>query len=204
MILLREYNVSADGKWLTIDVQANPSLAGVYITSIRLSCTGKFDTEDKSADLFDKIINGYGEDFPGTINEYTGEVIDWEMCPDEVRFKIDVSMFHKPFHLLVTAEDPLHSATTCAHKSTLEAVTFYMYPLYKEIACAVKKVDPCHFPHHLTDLLMRFMALTSSIAVGDKDSINGYFEWLVLHGKIYPCGEAIPQGAHSAGCGCHS
>lgn len=200
MIILNAYNVSADGKWLTIDTVANPSFVpeGVYLSSLRVSCTGDFGPSDTSATTFDTLI---GE----AINEYTGEVIDWEDCPTEIRIKLDVDTLNKPFYLLVVAADPEHAATTCANKNTLTAITFNKYPLYQHIACAAKEFEGCEPPVHFINYLMQLKALEASIAVGDANAINYYFDWLILHGGTgVNCGQA-PANIHplNSGCGCH-
>lgn len=197
MLILRAFNVTSDGKWLTVDIAANEGLAGVYIKSLRLSCTGAFSSTDTSATLFDTLIEE-------AINEYTGEVIDWEDCPTEIRIRIDVSGMNKPFYLLAVAEDPEESATTCAYHNPITAVTFNKYPLYKAIACAAHEFAGCTPPQHFMDYLMQLKALEASIAVGDYDSINAYYEWLILHGSTgYTCGEAASSHHQNHGCGCH-
>lgn len=199
MIILNNYSITADGKWLTVDVIANPVLEGVYIDSLRISCTGNFGPSDSSAAAFDKLI-------ADAINEYTGEPVDFEEdCPTEIRIKLDVDTFNKPFYLLVVAADPEGSATTCAYKNTLTAVTFNKYPMYQTIACAAKEVIGCSCepPMHFIDYLMRLKALEASIAVGDAEAINYYFDWLVLHGTTgYECNKPNVQPL-KRGCGCH-
>ena len=196
MLILREYNVSSDGKWLTLDIIANPALTGVYISSIRISCTGAFDSADTSATLFDTLIDD-------AINEYTGEVIDWEDLPTAIRIRLDVSGMNKPFHLVAVAADPQSSATTCAYHNPITAVTFNKYPLYKSIACAAHEFQGCTPPQHFMDYLLQLEALKASIAVDDKDSINAYYDWLILHGSTgYTCGQAQSSQPQSRGCGC--
>lgn len=194
MIILKEYNITADGKWLTIDVIANPSLDGVYLEKLHVSCTGDF----KDASTFDALIEV-------AINEYTGEIINWEKHPTSIRVKLDVDSFNKPFYLFVKAADPEQVVTTCAHKDTLTAVTYNRYPLYQNIACSAKEFEGCEPPMHFIDYLMRFQALNASIAVGDAESINYYYDWLVLHGDTgYSCSEVVPNVKPlSSGCGCH-
>jgi hypothetical protein len=199
MIILNNYSITADGKWLTVDVIANPVLEGVYIDSLRISCTGNFGPSDSSATTFDRLISE-------AINEYTGEPVDFEEdCPTEIRIKLDVDTLKKPFYLLVVAADPEESAKSCAYKSTLTAVTFNKYPMYQTIACAAKEVIgyDCKPPLHFIDYLMRLKALESSIAVGDAEAINYYFDWLVLHGSTgHECNKPSVQPLKS-GCGCH-
>lgn len=198
MILLREYQVSANGHWLTIDAQANPALAGVYIKSIRVSCTGDFSEADSSANAFDTVI-------ASTIDEYTGQVVDFTQNPTQVRLRLDVSTFTKPFYLLITAEDPQDSATTCAYKNPLHAVTFNKYPFYKAIACSAKQMKGCDVPQLFVEFLMHLKALEASIAIGDTESINSYFNWLVLHGESgFHCTEQPNNNNRvNQGCGCH-
>lgn len=198
MLILKEYNVTPDGKWLTVDLIANPSLTDVYIKSLRISCTGNFGESDTSATMFDTLI-------AEAINEYTGEVIDWEECPTQIRIKLEVDTLNKPFYLLAVAEDPNHVVTTCAHKNTLDAITFNKYPLYQKIACATKEFIGCEPPLHFIDYLMRLKALEASIAVGDVDSINFYFDWLILHGTTgHNCGRKdLPVAPLKSGCNCH-
>lgn len=199
MIILHEYSITADGKWLTIDAEANPALLGVYLSAIKVSCTGDFSDKDASVKIFDTLIDN-------AINEYTGEVINWEECPTKIRIKLDASIGNKPFYLYILATDPLGSATTCAHKNALTAITFNKYPLYQIIACAAKELSmhACEPPKHFQDALMILKALEASIAVGDTESINYYFDWLVLHGDTgYDCSGKTHITPINSGCGCH-
>lgn len=198
MILLQEYNVTNDGKWLTIDVRANPSLQGVYLSSLRVSCTGDFSTADTSATTFDALIRV-------VINEYTGRTINWEELPTSIRIKLEVDTLNKPFYLFVKATDPSHSVTTCAYKNPLLVVTFNKYPLYQAIACATREFNDCEPPMHFLDYLMQLKALEASMAVGDAEAINYYFDWLILHGSTgYICNNNSTSHNLNSGCGCHS
>lgn len=196
MIILKEYSVTPDGKWLTIDVIANPSLSGVYINSLRVSCTGDFGAKDSSANTFDTLI-GVAK------NEYTGEVIDWGTQPTNIRIQLEVDTLNKPFYLLVSAADPQQSASTCAHKNILTAITFNKYPLYRSIACAAREFMGCEPPLHFIDYLLRLKALEASIAVGDTDAINYYFDWLILNGDSGYQVASISKTPLNTGCGCH-
>jgi len=194
MIILREYNVSRDGHWLTIDVILNPSLTGIKFKSLRVSCTGAFTSADTSANTFDTII-------AEAINEYTGNHVDFA-TDTEIRLKLDASIGNKPFYLQLIAEDPEGSATTCAYKSVLLSVTFNKYPLYKAIECAAHSLNGCNVPQQFIDFLFHLKALEASMAIGDKDSINMYYDWLVLHGNSgFNCGSNHSTPV-SHGCGC--
>lgn len=199
MIILNEYSITSDGKWLTIDVKANPTLTGVYLSALKVSCTGSFSTEDSSVRYFNNLIDE-------AINEYTGEVIDWEDCPTQIRIKLDATIGNKPFYLYVAATDPLQVVTTCAHKSALTAITFNKYPIYQQIACSAHElnVQGCEPPLHFIDYLMKLKALEASIAVGDSESINYYFDWLVLNGETgYTSNSSQSVSPLNSGCGCH-
>jgi hypothetical protein len=197
MLILREYKVDRENKWLTVDIEVNPKFEHVYIQSMRVSTTGDFTEEDKSAAAFDALISS-------TVNEYTGEVIDWEEHPTKIRVELDISGMIKPFYLEAVAVDPEGEATTCAYKNPLEAVTFNKYPIYRVIACAAHEMDGCDPPQAFIDYLMRLKALEASIAIGDKESINAYFDWLILHGSTgYVCGPARAPRLSNPGCGCH-
>ena len=198
MLILRDYNITPDGKWLTIDLVANTSIEGVYIKSLRVSCTGDFGESDTSAIMFDDLI-------AAAINEYTREVIDWDEHPTQIRIKLEVDTLNKPFYLLAVADDPEHQVTTCANRNTLTAITFNKYPMYQTIACSAKQFEGCEPPIHFIDYLMRLKALEASIAVGNTEDINYYFDWLILHGTTgYNCGG---NNTHitplKQGCGCH-
>ena len=198
MLILRDYNITPDGKWLTIDLVANTSLEGVYIKSLRVSCTGDFGESDTSATMFDDLI-------AAAINEYTGEVIAWAEHPTQIRIKLEVDTLNKPFYLLAVADDPEHQVTTCANRNTLTAITFNKYPMYQTIACAAKQFAGCESPIHFIDYLMRLKALEASIAVGNTEDINYYFDWLILHGTTgYNCGGSNTHITPlKQGCGCH-
>lgn len=207
MIALREYTVSADDKWLNIDLQANPALSGVYIKTIRVSCTGDFTPSDTSATFFDGII-------ADSINEYTGEKIVFDSDLKEAWIRIDVAdvacaqeCAGKPFFLQVTAEDPNGSATTCAYKSIIETVAFNKYPLYKAIACSAKRFEDCDPPIEFVDFLMRLKALEASIKVYDVQSIKDYYDWLIKHSNLGFLCEHKTHHPHTppifkSGCGC--
>lgn len=197
MIILREYKVSDDGKNLIVDVQANPSLQGVYLDSLHISCDGTFT--DEATTNFDNLILL-------ATNEYTGEVIDWESHPTQIRLTLPIAKApyvfgNKMFHLKVTAQDPEQVVSSCCISSTLRTATFYKYPLYKYIACSAHQMDSCDAPQVFIDYLMKLKALEASIAVGDISSINEYFDWLIAQES--PCDAPISETPKS-GCGCLS
>ena len=195
MILLREYYIGASQKYLTIDMQVNPNLEGVYIKSLRLSNTGDFTDADESAKTFDAIISS-------SINEYTREKIDWDAHPTEIRIQIEVETFCLPFYLMAFAEDPEGAATTCSYKNPLQAITFNKYPFFKTLACMAKDLEGCDIPQPFMDFLLRLKALEASIAIGDVESVNTYFKWFALHieEKVFVLPKPNPV---YIGCGCH-
>lgn len=217
MISLREFKVSADDKWLMIDMEVNPSLSGVYIDAIKISCTGKFTSADTAT--FDTLLES-------AVNEYTGEVIDWTEHPTKIWLKLDVDVLKgNPFFMLVTAQDPEGVASTCGYKGSIEAVTFNKYPLFKAIACAARHFDSCEPPMAFFDYLMRLEALKASVEVKDYDGVIAYYDWLVKHQNLgYNCFGAAPVSPYmpqaprdhrmpspphqppfnfNRGCGCH-
>lgn len=225
MISLREFKVSADGRFLTVDVIVDPSLDGVYISTLRITQTGDFE---HGADLhsFDLLISE-------ATNHYTGEKMSdsWGTDLTKVWLTLDLDGFATqglpdgPFFMQATALDPESSATLCAYKKAISAVTFNKYPLYKAIACAAHAFDGCEPPVEFLDFLMRLKALEASVQTGSWNDVIEYYNWLIKHVDMgHKCMGNAPMSSHMPhhtpfgpphppipypfpphhhGCGCH-
>lgn len=181
MILLREYNVSPEGKWLTINVAVDSQYTGAYLKAIKVSGDGSF------TDSVTTVLNAQIDD-----------LIDFTTHPTLARLVLDVDTINKPFFLYVLVEDPNNTATTCAAKKELTAVTFNKYPFYKALACATHELDGCDIPRNFIDFLMQLKALEASIAIYDVDAINKYFNMLIA----YKTSDSQPIRPRVKPCGC--
>lgn len=188
MILIQEYKVSPDGKWLTINLKANPAITGAYIASVKISTKGDFtDTTDTSIAAFDLAIAAAG--------------VDFSVHPTQINIRLDVDTIRNaPFYMMVTGPN---ISTSCAYKRVIYAVTFNKYPLYKALNCASKELDGCEPAQIFVDFLLRLKALEAAIAINDRVNINKYYRWLIAHGKPTTCGSSPTSTGTTSPCGCN-
>lgn len=185
MIIIKDFKVTDNGKWLVIRLNANTeTFPNAYIKSLQISCDGSFT--DSATSVFDAFI---------------AEQVDFSSNPTEINITIDIDSFTGPFYMLVGADG--EESTTCAYKSTIEVVTFYKYPLYKALACMANQLDGCEPPQYFIDYLLRLKALEASISVLDTEKINYFYKWFILQGGqvSIPTGPRVERIRKPCGCG---
>ena len=208
VLILKDFNVSVDNKFLNIDVVVDTEkYQDIFINSLEVCCDGKFDSQDQVKKDFDVLI-------AGTKNKYTDDYIDWDDPSELQQIGLKIQMTgnnsvnictDNPFYLKVTFENPSHEEIPCADDRPLKACTFNTYPLYQHIACAARAMQGCEPPFEFVDFLLKLQALKANIVVGSADDINYYYKWLISHSNgVGPLPAPNAPSNPNHGCGCHS